>query len=93
MCKWGDVVTIKLDNLKSQNNWFGVVEVDKCIAPLVELLNKNGHKTIASCCGHGNQPSSIILEGGKEIRIMTFKQARKVDKLFPSINASSLERS
>ena len=53
------------------------------------MLNDNGYSTIASCCGHSKQPSSIafLLNGEeKEMRIMTFKQARIVDKLFPPIN-------
>jgi len=66
-------------------------DIDECIYDFVKLLNDNRYTTIASCCGHNRQPASIVLKenlecGGNEIRIMTFKQARKVDKLFPPIH-------
>ena len=85
MCKWGNDIKIERHLNKNGKPFY----VDECIAPLIQVLNDNGFPTIASCCGHGKQPSSIIfkLDGKeKEIRIMTFGQARKVDKVFPPIN-------
>ena len=61
-------------------------DIDIEIYNLVKLLNENYKTTIASCCGHGQQPASIVFEDESEIRIMNFEQARKVDKLFPPIN-------
>jgi tRNA(Phe) wybutosine-synthesizing methylase Tyw3 len=64
-------------------------EIDSCIFDFVRMLNENDYRTIASCCGHGRQPASIIYEKDgvqREIRIMTFEQARKIDKLFPAIH-------
>ncbi len=29
------------------------VEIDKCLVPLVETLNKYGIETSSCCCGHG----------------------------------------
>lgn len=81
MCNWG-TTTILVINGKP-------VDVDSCIASLVKVLNANGFSTIASCCGHGKQPGSIaFMLNGKEVemRIMTYNQARVVDKLFPPIN-------
>jgi len=86
MCKWGNTVIVQSDILKSKKRPDGKIAVDSCIAPLVQCLNDTGIRTIASCCGHGHQPSSIILDEDREIRIMTFSQARKVDKLFPGID-------
>jgi hypothetical protein len=63
-----------------------VFGVDECIYDLVKFLNKYYKPTTASCCGHGKQPGSVIFKDWTEIRIMTFEQARKVDKLFPPIN-------
>lgn len=78
MCKWGNT---KILNIKGIDR-----DIDSCIYDLVKLLNKNYKTTIACCCGHGKQPSSIVFEDKSEIRIMSFEQARAVDKLFPPIN-------
>jgi hypothetical protein len=69
--------------------------VDSCIAGLVRALNDAGFPTVASCCGHGRQPATIALADGYELRMLTFDQARAVDKMFPPINgghAVTLER-
>lgn len=61
--------------------------VDACIAPIVDALNRAGLKTIASCCGHGKQPSNIVLKDGREVVIAPdYESARVMDKLFPPIN-------
>lgn len=60
--------------------------VDETIYDLVKLLNENYKPTVASCSGHGHQPTSIIFNDDTEMMIMTYEQARKVDKLFPDIN-------
>ena len=93
MCKWGDSivmeVTIPSHLSHSGETYKKKVGIDRCIAPLVKAMNEAGMVTDASCCGHGKQPPSIIFNDGqkeKELRIMTFDQARKVDKLFPPIN-------
>ena len=39
------------------------VYVDKCLKGAVEELNKNGLKTIASCCGHGIINPKISIDG------------------------------
>ena len=62
--------------------------MDKEIKPIVDALNAAGIKTIASCDGHGFQPGSVIIDYNgvdKEIRLYTYEQARKIDKLFPKI--------
>ena len=47
--------------------------IDFCIAPLVAALNAANLTTVASCCGHGDIPASIVLDDGEEITIQTFK--------------------
>jgi hypothetical protein len=78
MCKWGN--TKKL-NIAGKDR-----DIDSCIYDLVKILNENYKPTIACCCGHGKQPSSIVFNDKSEIRIMTYKQARMIDKLFSAIN-------
>ena len=46
-----------------------VVGVDMCIAKIVAALNAGGIETVASCCGHGEQLGSIILDDGRELVI------------------------
>ena len=78
MCKWGSTKPMTINGR--------VADIDRCIYRLVAALNENHYRTVASCCGHGKQPGSIILDDDREIRIMTYEQAREVDKLFPPIN-------
>ncbi len=44
-----------------------VQDIDLCIASIVAALNAANIVTVASCCGHGKRPASIILEDGREI--------------------------
>jgi len=39
-----------------------VVRLDDCLACLILYLNIYGIKTIASCCGHGRYPITIIAD-------------------------------
>lgn len=78
MCEWNNTVIIEIDGVPR--------DIDRCIAGVVRALNATGLRTVASCCGHGKQPGSIVLADGREIRIFAkYEDARKVDKLFPSI--------
>lgn len=43
--------------------------IDPCIASIVAALNAAGIETVASCCGHGRNPGSIILLDGRELVI------------------------
>jgi hypothetical protein len=42
-------------------------EIDICIADLVSALNAANIQTVASCCGHGEQDGSVVLEDGREL--------------------------
>jgi hypothetical protein len=46
-------------------------DVDICIADIVAALNAANIVTMASCCGHGIQDGSIVLEDGRELIIKT----------------------
>jgi hypothetical protein len=76
MCKWGKTKTLEI-NGKPRG-------IDSCIYEFVKMLNDNGYKTIASCCGHGKAPADIALVDGREIIIARdFDEARKINELFP----------
>jgi len=34
--------------------------IDECLREEIAILNKNGFKTLASCCGHGLYPKTIV---------------------------------
>jgi hypothetical protein len=57
MCKQGITIPMPIGGR--------VRDIDSCIAPIVAALNAGGVETIASCCGHGKIPGSIILDGDK----------------------------
>ena len=79
MCNWGNTRILKL-NGKSR-------AIDNCIFDLVKILNKNGIKTVACCCGHNKRPGNIALDDGRElIMARNYEEGRAIDKAFPPIN-------
>jgi len=75
MCEWGNIELIN------------GINIDKCIVSIVKGLHHANLKTIASCCGHGKQPGSVVLDDGREILIFSeYEDARMVCNLFPPIN-------
>jgi hypothetical protein len=90
MCEWGNTkplgVRVPANLSHTGKVRLKIVDIDKCIYDIVKALNDAGIFTVASCCGHGKQLGSIILENNREMRVMTFAQGRKVDKMFPPIN-------
>lgn len=48
-------------------------DIDFCIADIVAALNAANITTVASCCGHGKIPASIVLEDGRELTIIPDK--------------------
>ena len=61
------VVTVSLCHPTSRG--FTEAAVDACLAPFVAALNTGGLQTIASCCGHGDGPGTVILEDGRELLV------------------------
>lgn len=45
--------------------------VDWCIHHIVAALNAGGVRTVASCCGHGQQDGRIDLEDGRTLVVKT----------------------
>jgi ribosomal protein L32 len=62
MCERGQVANVWTRS--------GIREVDACLMPLIDALNRSGHYTASSCCGHGLMPGNICLEDGRELVIM-----------------------
>lgn len=70
MCKWGTDKIIKIQGKE--------VVVDSCIADLILKLNKLGIKTTGSCCGHNENPLSILFRlDGKVYEITEYKVKRR----------------
>lgn len=46
------------------------VTCDPCLVPLVRALYQGGFPTIASCCGHGKRPASVLLADGRTVFVM-----------------------
>ncbi len=84
MCEWGTTRNIQIWNSKLKT--MRHVGVDACIAEFILMLNRNGYETVASCCGHGKQPVSIILRDDTWIQFLTREQAEKINCQFPPIN-------
>jgi len=93
MCKHGITATqVKLAKPRSDGRTHA--PIDPCIAPIVQALNDGGILTIASCCGHGHRPGSIIFQDEKgehqEMMVMPHAEARKLYKLWPDIHGERL---
>ena len=85
MCKWGTNVVVEVtmqpfddsdlycrnhpDDPRCQGEWKKKCGIDKCIASIVRVLEENGIRMLASCCGHGKGDGSILLLDGTEIVI------------------------
>jgi hypothetical protein len=44
------------------------IRVDPCIRHLITSLSNHGYRTVASCCGHGIYPMTIICQVGNSKR-------------------------
>lgn len=91
MCEHGTITRVSLAHPRKLDGkqWAGV---DSCIAPLVQALNSAGIQTVASCCGHGHRPGSIILEDDRELIVTDYQTARSIDHLWPDIHGADLGR-
>lgn len=54
-----------------------VVGIDLCIAKLVASLEAGGFGPVASCCGHGKLPPSVIIENDMWILVLTREQGEE----------------
>jgi len=88
MCKYGDFEEIIIASQKHK----GIpitgahahrVNVDRCIAPLVEMLNIYGIQTIACCCGHGKTAHSRIKISAHNLELIPLGEDLTVHLKFP----------
>lgn len=67
---------------RCQGEWKKKCKIDKCIASIVRVLEENGVRMLASCCGHGKGDGSILLLDRTELVIpIEFTSNPKGEKL------------
>lgn len=54
-----------------------VVYVDYCVARLVAALEAGGLNPVASCCGHGKMPPTVLLEDDTWVMALTREQGEE----------------
>lgn len=70
MCEIGDTLPVVIEDVEHQ--------IDRCIAPLINEMNKVGIKTIECCCGHFEGKIMIFIDGGDmRIDLMLPPRTRK----------------
>lgn len=77
MCEWGDTVPVRVKipaDLSStgEARWKDA-EIDRCVAPVVEALQKGGVDMRGSCCGHNRSPGKILLQDGRTLSVLSSK--------------------
>ena len=82
MCKHGDTVVVPIWS-SNQRKMIGR-DIDRCLVPLVKVLNAGGLETAASCCGHGYVPPSVILADDTWLVILTQEEAEKLYASYPT---------
>ena len=92
MCLWGIKATlVKLQKPRKLDGGM-FVSVDPCISSLVQVLNDSGFKTLASCCGHGHRPGSIVLDDNREFFIASdYEEGRKIDNILSNAGYKSIQ--
>ena len=59
-----------------------VVHIDLCVAQLVASLEAGGMRPVASCCGHGTTPPSVLLDDDTWIVVLNREQGLEVTKKY-----------
>lgn len=73
--------------VRRDDNGVPTVWCDPCITELVDALNANSLSTVASCCGHGHRPGSIVMSDGRVLVICPdLETADSICDGFPDIN-------
>lgn len=92
MCKWhggsyeGNL-PVKLHSTAEGEN--KICSVDPCIQPLVQAINDAGIRTLNSCCGHGVRPTSIVLEDGRYLMILSQEDHDIISNRYPALCEAS----
>jgi hypothetical protein len=63
------LVTIPADLSSTGKKKVRVCRIDKCVAPIVDALQRAGIEMRGSCCGHGEGPDYIAMQDGRRISI------------------------
>jgi len=69
MCEWDDTIPVMVKvpadlSCTGSEEW-KLVEIDRCIAPIVKALQEGGIDMRGSCCGHGKDRGNIRLQDGR----------------------------
>lgn len=75
-CTAGSTEGDVLIKLRGKDGHMPLVGVDPCIVDLLMALREAGIDTVASCCGHGKAPGSIILRDRYELIIVSGHEER-----------------
>lgn len=78
MCQWGRSKKVKLckPNEISKRT---IIDVDYCIADIVQKLNDKKIRTLGSCCGHFKNSGEIIIEDNNGDKIfISIEEAKKL---------------
>lgn len=74
MCEHGDtipvIVYIPADLSCNGKRKLKKAKIDRCIAPIVDALQRGGIDMRGSCCGHNKSEGFISLEDGRYLLIM-----------------------
>lgn len=75
MCEWGDCVAVRVRvaadlSCTGRSKWKRM-QIDRCIAPLVQALQQGGVNMLGSCCGHGKREGYIHLDDGRCLLILS----------------------
>jgi len=65
--------------LKRYREWKKKCKIDKCIAPIVKVLDENRVRMLASCCGHDKEDHGLILLLDKTELIIPIKFTSNVE--------------
>ncbi len=73
MCEWNDNVEVNVkipaDLSHTCKEYWKMMNIDKCIAPIVKALQEGGIDMRFSCCGHRMEEGEIILQDGRVLII------------------------
>ena len=61
--------------------------IDFCVADIVSALTAGNIETVASCCGHGKIPGSILLKDGRNLIINKWNGHEEDGKIIEFINS------
>jgi len=82
MCRLGKQKEVVLCEPKEISNR-QIIDVDACLAPLVQMLNEYGIKTLACCCGHGKIKTSSVIISSKNVKLYSVGDDLKIHLEFP----------